>query len=56
MLRLYRVPLRKTNKKENGIVSPADGNVIYIKKIPSGGVPMSVKNGVKATLNEFTNT
>ena len=33
MLRFYRVPLRKTNKKENGIVSPADGNVIYIKKI-----------------------
>lgn len=56
MLRFYRVPLRKTNKKENGIVSPADGNVIYIKKIPSGVVPMSVKNGVKATLNEFTNT
>ena len=55
-LRFYRVPLRKVNAKENEIVSPADGNIIYIKKIESGEIPISVKNGVSAKLSEFANT
>lgn len=56
LLRFYRAPLRKVNMEEHGIVSPADGHVIYIKQIASGEMPISVKNGVKATLNEFANT
>lgn len=56
MLRFYRIPFRKTNMNSDGIVSPADGNIIYIKRIDSGVIPISVKNGRKATLNEFTNT
>ena len=55
-LRFYRIPLRKVNAKENEIVSPADGNIIYIKKIESGEIPISVKNGVSAKLSEFANT
>lgn len=55
-LRFYRIPFRKTNTEANGIVSPADGNIIYIKKIDSGQVPISVKNGQAVTLNEFANT
>lgn len=55
-LRFYRVPLRKVNKTPDGIVSPADGNIIYIKRIERGEVPIAVKNGKRATLTEFTNT
>lgn len=56
MLRFYRTPFRNTNMKSGGIVSPADGNIIYIKRIDSGKIPISVKNGRRATLNEFVNT
>jgi phosphatidylserine decarboxylase len=42
--------------KSDGIVSPADGKIIYIKRIDSGEIPISVKNGRKATLSEFANT
>lgn len=56
IIRFYRVPFRKVNMEENGIVSPADGHVIYIQRIVSGEIPISVKNGVNATLNEFANT
>ena len=31
MVRFFRFPLRKPVKNENAIVSPADGNIIYIK-------------------------
>ena len=55
MIRFFRFPLRKPVKNENAIVSPADGNIIYIKKIEKGDIPMSTKEGVTATLNEFAN-
>lgn len=55
-LRFYRIPLRRTSMEADGIVSPADGNIIYIKKLESGQVPISVKNGKAVTLNEFANT
>lgn len=55
MIRFFRFPLRKPVKNEDAIVSPADGNIIYIKKIEKGDVPMSTKEGVTATLNEFSN-
>ena len=54
MIRFFRYPLRKPVINDNAIVSPADGNIIYIKKIEKGDVPMSTKEGVTATLNEFT--
>lgn len=56
VIRFYRVPLRRTNTTPNGIVSPADGNIIYINKVEAGETPISVKNGVSATLSEFANT
>ena len=37
------------------MVSPADGNVIYIKHV-KGEVPISIKNGVVARLDELTKT
>lgn len=56
IIRFFRFPLRRTNMQKDGIVSPADGNIIYIKKIDRGEIPMAVKNGVSASLNEFANT
>lgn len=55
MIRFFRFPLRKPLKNDRAIVSPADGNIIYIKRIEKGDVPMSTKEGVTATLNEFAN-
>lgn len=55
MIRFFRFPLRKPVKNNQAIVSPADGNIIYIKKIEKGDIPMSTKEGVTATLNEFAN-
>ena len=56
ILRFYRVPLRKVRKNPNNILSPADGNIIYIKKIEAGEIPIAVKNGLNATLSEFAQT
>lgn len=55
MVRFFRFPMRKPVKDENAIVSPADGNIIYIKRIEKGDIPMSTKEGVTATLSEFAN-
>jgi len=42
--------------KDNEIVSPADGNVIYIKKIKAGEMPVSVKGKRISNLKEITKT
>lgn len=51
--RFYRDPERKPQEGENTILSPADGNIIYIKRIENGKVPFSEKNGRKFPLTEF---
>ena len=56
MIRFWRIPNRKIDAKKNELVSPADGNIIYIKKISKGEVPTSIKKGLKAKLNEITQT
>lgn len=59
VVRFYRKPFWRrgaANAKPNQIISSADGRVIYIKKINSGEVPVSVKNGRKATLTEIMQT
>jgi len=56
LIKFYRIPLRKTKAKVNDIVSPADGNVIYIKRIETHDVPITVKNGEISKLEELTNT
>jgi len=45
MIRFWRTPRRKVKAALNEIISPADGNVIYIKKIEAGTTPISIKNG-----------
>lgn len=54
--RFFRTPSRKVSPDVNSIASPADGNIIYIRRIEYGQVPISVKNGLDATLSEFSGT
>lgn len=56
MYRFWRTPKRKIFAKENELVSPADGNVIYVNKLESGDIPVIIKKGLKACLNEITNS
>ncbi|MFX0202492.1 MAG: phosphatidylserine decarboxylase [Candidatus Hodarchaeota archaeon] len=51
--RFYRDPERIHPDDENGILAPADGRIIYIKKIEKGRIPFSEKNGKKFSLNDF---
>jgi len=49
-----RDPERTPPKKDNIILSPADGKVIYINEINKGDFPMAVKGKNKIPLSEFT--
>jgi phosphatidylserine decarboxylase len=50
----YRDPERTPNAKNRSILSPADGTVIYIKKIEKGEFPFAIKGRKKIPLKEFT--
>ena len=54
--KFYRDPERVPPKDNHIIVSPADGRVLYVKKVASGQVPFSVKHGNVYQLKEMTNT
>jgi len=59
VIRFYRIPLlrgRNIQTTDEELLSPADGNIIYIKRVESGEVPCSVKNCRTATLNEVMQT
>ena len=56
MIRFWRTPNRKIKASENELISPADGNILYIKKIEKGEVPVSIKKGLEARLEEVTQT
>jgi phosphatidylserine decarboxylase len=38
----------------NNVVSPADGTIVYIKKIDKGCIPLSIKNKKEIKLEEIT--
>ncbi len=48
----YRNPERKI-PSGNNIVSPADGTVVYVKKIEGSSVPLSIKNKKVIKLDEI---
>jgi phosphatidylserine decarboxylase len=52
--RFFRDPERVSPEDQNVILSPADGKVIYVKRIEKGAIPYSEKNGKKFSLNDFT--
>ena len=43
LIYFYRNPERDPPKNENVIVSPADGMIVYIKKINKGEIPFPIK-------------
>lgn len=51
--RFYRDPERMPPETRDVILSPADGRVIYIKRIEEGKIPFSEKNGKKFFLDDF---
>lgn len=55
-IRFWRSPRRKLTAKNSEIVSPADGNIIYINKIEGNDDFVSIKNGRLSELHEFTQT
>jgi len=56
MVRFWRSPARKSSADDSDIISPADGKIIYIKKINNSDEPVSVKNGRISRLIELTRT
>jgi len=52
--RFYRDPERKSDAGEDDIVCPADGQIIYIKKLDKNEMPFSVKGKNISKLKEIT--
>lgn len=56
ILLFYRDPGREPPKQKGIIVAPADGTVLYVKKVHKGKVPFSQKKGRKIELRELAKT
>jgi phosphatidylserine decarboxylase len=52
--RFYRDPERTAPNRDDVIVSPADGEVIYVRESRGGILPVSTKHGHDYTLQELT--
>jgi phosphatidylserine decarboxylase len=51
--RFYRDPERVPPGDGSGIVSPADGRIIYVKRVEKGSIPYSEKEGQTFSLTDF---
>ncbi|MFH1148406.1 MAG: phosphatidylserine decarboxylase [Pseudomonadota bacterium] len=51
--RFFRDPDRVTPQEDHLVLSPADGKIIYVRRIDQGQVPFSEKHGTKFPLREF---
>lgn len=56
MIRFWRTPKRTVDQDPSVLVSPADGNIIYIKQVDKEKVPISIKGGRLSELEELTKT
>ncbi len=56
MIRFWHTPKRKINQDSDYIISPADGNIIYVKKLQKNTIPIAVKGGKLSKLEELTKT
>jgi phosphatidylserine decarboxylase len=56
LYRFYRDPERQPPRIESAVVSPADGEVLYIRVAKKGILPISTKQGRAYTLTELTRT
>jgi phosphatidylserine decarboxylase len=52
----YRDPERTSPVGDNLVVSPADGEVVYVKRSRNGRLPVSTKHGNSVALEELTRT
>ncbi len=50
----FRNPKRKIPPDGSGILSPADGTVVYVKTVLPGEKVISIKKGLEATLTDIT--
>ena len=49
----FRNPPRSIPAEGSGILSPADGTVVYVKEVSPNEEVLTIKQGVKATLNDI---
>jgi phosphatidylserine decarboxylase len=54
--RFYRDPERQAPDRDDAIVSPADGEVVYVRESRNGVLPVSTKSGRRYALHELTRT
>jgi len=54
IFRFYRDPDRSIPDQDHVILSPADGTIIYVKKIKNHTIPLTVKGNRRIPLEEFT--
>jgi phosphatidylserine decarboxylase len=54
--RFYRDPERRPPGRDDAIVSPADGEVLYLRESRGGELPVATKQGRSYTLRELTRT
>ena len=54
--RFYRDPERTSPEGDGLIVSPADGEIVYVKRSRDGRLPVASKHGVAVALEELTHT
>jgi phosphatidylserine decarboxylase len=50
----FRNPPRTIPSDESGILSPADGTVVYVKEVLPGEDVITIKKGLKATINDIS--
>jgi phosphatidylserine decarboxylase len=50
----FRNPRRSIPPEASGILSPADGTVVYVKRMRPGESVINIKAGMQATLNDIT--
>jgi len=49
----FRNPARKIPSEGSGILSPADGSIVYVKEVAPGEETITIKQGVKATVDDI---
>lgn len=52
----FRDPRRKFSGAQNVVISPADGRILYIRKVNKGIIPIAIKNKNNIPLNEIAKT
>jgi phosphatidylserine decarboxylase len=54
MWRFFRDPERIVTDAPNTVVAPADGTIIYVRKVAAGTVPCAIKGKKNIDISEIT--